>query len=114
QEVEQEDLTEAEGPPPQDLAVQVPGDGADAIEFEDSLHFEFAIGREFAKAPGIVAAVVAENLVERSVVPLSLRDQRDGMPAVREHAADVEQRSAVILYVLDDVQADDGVERLAL
>src|SRR5207248_3101647 len=100
--IEHQDLAEAESPPAHHLPVQVPGDGADAVELEDPLDLEAAVGRQLAQAGLVVAAAVAEHFVEGAEVPLALRYEDDGAAAFGEDAADVAQGSAVVGDVLDD------------
>ena len=59
-----------------------------------------------------VAPLVPKHGVKGSKVPLPLGYKDNGSPSGRQHAPDVQQRPAVILQMLDHIQADDGVVSL--
>jgi hypothetical protein len=59
-----------------------------------------------------VAQVMAESLVKRSIDALSLRHQNDGAAAGFECRVDIAEGAEIVLNVLDDIEAHDGIQLL--
>src|SRR5439155_4181963 len=91
-------------------AVQVPAEHPQAVEELDVLDGEARPGEARPELRPLVAPVVVDGGVDRAVEAAVRGDEEDQPPAWRQALSEAAEGGPVVLDVLEDVQAQDGVE----
>src|SRR5439155_18184777 len=104
------ELEAGDARPAEDDAVQVPAEHAEAVEELDVLDREARLREARPELRPLVAPVVVDGGVDRPVEAAVRGDEEDQPPAWRQALSEAAEGGPVVLDVLEDVQAQDGVE----
>src|SRR4029077_1967358 len=110
QQVEDLELDAAEVPSLEELAVDIPAGDGEVVEVLHRFQLETGRAQLFGEQRLLVAAAVAQHLVEAGVEAGPLRHIEHHPAAGRPRAVHVAQGDQRVAHVLQDVQADHRVE----
>src|ERR1700756_2040323 len=108
--VQQLDLPKPETAPAQKTRVQPPRNHTNAVEFQHVLQMKARPLHQIGQLFTSVAPVMPEYFVKRTEKPWATRNQNNGPALIFEHIAKICESRQVVRQVLNNVQADYGVE----
>lgn len=106
-------MTQAKCFSAQDSPIQPPCGNAGAIEFKQLFEFKsgcFADSDELLRS---IAAAMAQDFVEGAKKFGAVRNEDDGAAAVLEDVPNTAQGFAIVGKMLDDIEANHGIEGLS-